>query len=147
MSKLLLLHGVNLNILGQRDASHYGYLTLKDIENISAEEAAKQGFKVISYQSNHEGDLVDKLQSETRHCVGIIINPGAFAHSSYSLYDALMDTRLPIVEVHLSNIDKREPWRKQSVITPACIKVIKGKKEHGYREAVNVLIEHLQACK
>lgn len=145
MSKLLLLHGVNLNLLGQRDTAHYGLLTLKDIISITSKEAEKHGFNLITYQSNHEGDLVDKLQSEAKHCAGIIINPGAFTHYSYGLYDALIDTRLPIVEVHLSDTHHRELWRKQSVIAPACIKIIKGKKEQGYREAVNFLINYLQS--
>lgn len=145
MSKLLLLHGVNLNLLGQRDARQYGNLTLKEICATTTQEAKKHGFKIISYQSNHEGNLVNKLQSESKYCVGIIINPGAFTHYSYGLHDALIDTRLPVVEVHLSDTHHREAWRKQSVIAPACIKVIKGKKEQGYREAVNTLIEHLKS--
>lgn len=143
MRKLLLIHGVNLNALGKRDPVHYGTLTLKDIEDITAEEAEKHGFSINHYQSNHEGDLVDKLQSEAPHYAGIIINPGAFAHYSYGLHDALVDTQLPVVEVHLSDLSQREIWRKKSVISPACIKVIEAKKEQGYREAVNVLMEYL----
>lgn len=141
---ILLMHGVNLNTLGKRDAAHYGNLTLKNIEDITAKEAKKYGFSIIAFQSNHEGDLVDKLQSDAPHCVGIIINPGAFAHYSYGLHDGLLDTKLPVIEVHLSDVNQREPWRKQSVIAPACIKRIAGKKEQGYREAVNLLIEYLQ---
>ena len=144
MRNILLIHGVNLNVLGKRDPAHYGTLTLKNIEDITAEEAEKNGFSITPYQSNHEGDLVDKLQSEALHCVGIIINPGAFAHYSYGLHDALIDTKLPVVEVHLSDLSQREIWRKNSVTAPACIKVIEGKKEQGYREAVNVLAEYLQ---
>ena len=144
MRNILLIHGVNLNTLGKRDSAHYGALTLKDIEDITTTEAEKNGFSIITYQSNHEGNLVDKLQSEAIHCVGIIINPGAFAHYSYGLYDALLDTKLPAIEVHLSDVSQREPWRRQSVIAPACVKVIEGKKEHGYREAVNVMMEYLQ---
>ena len=144
MPNILLIHGVNLNILGKRDAAHYGVLTLKDIEDITAKEAEKHGYNIISYQSNHEGDLVDKLQSETPNCVGIIINPGAFSHYSYGLYDALLDTKLPVIEVHLSDVSQREAWRRKSVTAPACVKVIEGKKEQGYREAVNALLEYLQ---
>lgn len=144
MRNILLIHGINLNALGKRDKKHYGMLTLTDIENMTAREAEKYGFNIISYQSNHEGDLVDKLQSEASRCVGIIINPGAFAHYSYGLHDALLDTQLPIIEVHLSDIDQRETWRKKSVIASACIKIIKGKKEQGYREAVSALKEYLQ---
>lgn len=147
MRNLLLIHGVNLNILGKRDVSHYGHLTLKDIEDFTQREAKKHGLNVICYQSNHEGDLVDKLQSAAAHCVGVIINAGAFTHYSYGLHDALIDTKLPIIEVHLSDLSLREVWRQHSVIAPACIKVIAGKKEQGYREAVIALVEHLQSCK
>lgn len=143
MRNILLLHGINLNALGKRDVQHYGALTLRDIENITVIEAQKFDYNIIAYQSNHEGDLVDKLQAEAQHCAGIIINPGAFTHYSYGLHDALVDTNLPVIEVHLSDIDTREAWRRHSVIAPACIKVIKGKKEQGYSEAVNLLIEYL----
>ena len=143
MRNILLIHGVNLNALGKRDPAHYGTLTLKDIEDVTAREAEKHGFGITPYQSNHEGDLVDKLQSEALHCVGIIINPGAFAHYSYGLHDALVDTKLPVIEVHLSDLGQREIWRKNSVIAPASIKVIEGKKEQGYRKAVKVLAEYL----
>lgn len=142
MRNILLIHGVNLNALGKRDPAHYGTLTLEAIENITTKEAETHGFNIISYQSNHEGDLVDKLQLETPDCIGIIINPGAFAHYSYGLHDALVDTKLPVVEVHLSDLSQREEWRKNSVTAPACIKVIEGKKEKGYREAVNSLAEY-----
>lgn len=144
MRNVLLLHGVNLNALGKRDRKHYGALTLKALEDLIISAAEKYGFSIIPYQSNHEGDLVDKLQSEAAHCVGIIINPGAFTHYSYGLHDALLDTQLPVIEVHLSDINQRETWRKQSVIAPACIKVIAGKKEHGYLEALQTLNEYLQ---
>lgn len=144
MANILLLHGINLNFLGKRDAAHYGVLTLSDLENITTTEAKKLGYQVIAYQSNHEGDLVDKLQAEAKNCAGIIINAGAFTHYAYGLHDALLDAQLPTIEVHLSDIAQREDWRKHSVIAPACIQVIKGKKEQGYREAVNALVEHLK---
>lgn len=140
---ILLLHGINLNILGKRDTEHYGFLTLEDLENITKNEAKKFGYKVAAYQSNYEGALINKLQAETKDSVGIIINAGAFTHYSYGLHDALRDTHLPVIEVHLSDIHKREIWRKYSVIAPVCIKTIKGKKEQGYIEAVKVLIEYL----
>ena len=144
MNTLLLIHGANLNFLGRRDSNHYGYLTLQNIEELTMIEAKKYDFQLIGYQSNHEGSLIDKLQEESSHCVGIIINPGAFTHYSYALHDALLDTQLPVVEVHLSDISQRESWRRTSVTAPACIKLISGKKEEGYREAVRVLVTHLQ---
>lgn len=140
---LLLMHGPNLNMLGKRDPEHYGSLTLTDLENITREAAENYGFHLITYQSNHEGFLIDILQSQSKHCAGIIINPGAFTHYSYALHDALLDTCLPIVEVHLSKIDQREKWRSISVTSPACIKTIWGKKEKGYIEAVEVLANKL----
>lgn len=143
---ILLIHGANLNRLGQRDARHYGSLTLKDIERMTQQEAEKVGYHIIPYQSNHEGNIVDYLQSQAPVCAGIIINPGAFTHYSYSLYDALLDTHLPAIEVHLSDLTQREIWRRQSVIAPACIQVIMGKKEQGYREAVRLMKEYLQSC-
>src|SRR3990167_5526122 len=144
MRNILLMHGPNLNVLGKRDPIHYGVLTLKDVEEITALEAKKYGFQIIAYQSNHEGLLIDKLQLETKNCAGIIINPGALTHYSYSLHDALLDTKLPVIEVHLSNLATRESWRQHSVIAPVCLKIIQGKKEAGYREAVKILSVYLQ---
>lgn len=144
MKKILLMHGPNLNLLGKRNPEHYGNLTLKHLEFITIEEAKKFNYEIISYQSNHEGNLIDKLQVETPDCVAIIINPGALTHYSYALYDALLDTKLPIVEVHLSDIKQRETWRSVSVTAPACISVIWGKKDKGYIEAVNIIAEHLK---
>jgi len=144
MKKILLMHGPNLNVLGRRDAKHYGQCTLKNIENLCKTAAKSHQLSVLTYQSNHEGDLIDTLQIETPRCAGIIINPGALTHYSYALYDALLDTQLPIVEVHLSKIKQRESWRSQSVTAAACIKVIWGKKEKGYLEAITTLVEYFE---
>lgn len=144
MATILLIHGPNLNKLGLRDRTQYGSLTLQDIEALVKAEAAKFGYEVATMQSNHEGELIDYLQERSIAAVGIIINPGAFTHYSYALYDALVDTALPIVEVHLSDINNREPWRKISVTAPACIAQISGKKEAGYEEAVQLLHEHIE---
>lgn len=146
-TKFLLLHGVNLNRLGQRDPLHYGSLSLRALETLCEKEAIKYGFEIISYQSNHEGDLVDKIQALSLACSGIIINAGAYTHYSYALHDALLDAALPAVEVHLSAVEEREPWRQHSVLAPACIAVIAGKKEQGYKEAILTLVRHLDACK
>lgn len=142
--KLLLIHGANLNFLGKRNPEHYGYLTLESIEKLVLETAQKFNCEVVSYQSNHEGDLIDKIQSDASQCMAIIINPGAFTHYSYAIHDALVDTQLPVIEVHLSDINQREAWRRISVIAPACIKSISGKKELGYVEAVQCLLEELK---
>lgn len=138
MKKIILIHGPNLNLLGKRNAKHYGDFTLATLENIVKREARKIGMSVVSFQSNHEGALIDFLQKH-READGTIINPGALTHYSYALHDALIDTNLPAVEVHLSNVFKREKWRSISVTAPACRKVISGKKIKGYLEALYYL--------
>lgn len=147
MPTLLLIHGPNLNQLGQRDAEAYGLVTLKTIETTMANEAGQLGYSLKTFQSNHEGALIDFLQAEAHSSVGIIINPGALTHYSYALYDALVDTHLPAIEVHLSNLALREKWRQISVTAPACIGQITGKKEAGYKEALSIMHLHLTANK
>lgn len=142
MKTILLIHGPNLNLLGKRDAEQYGSMTLAELEEFVAAEAKNHGCEIKPYQSNHEGALIDFLQ-ENRDADGIIINPGALTHYSYALYDALLDTGLPAIEVHLSDVESREEFRKISVTAPACKAVISGKKEEGYKEAVEVLTTHL----
>src|SRR3990167_6769864 len=139
MKTILLIHGPNLNLLGVRDAHLYGTKTLRDIEALVRETAETLRYEVLAFQSNHEGAIVDFLQKESPKADGIIINPGALTHYSYTLYDALRDTKLPAVEVHLSDIAGREPFRKISVTSPACKKVISGKKLQGYLDAVQYL--------
>jgi len=143
MKTLLLLHGPNLNKLGTRDTSQYGTLTLPELEKSVKEKLRERGFELIAFQSNHEGALIDAIQQHAPACVGMIINPGAFTHYSYAIYDAIIDSKLPAVEVHLSNIKEREPWRAHSVIAPACVHSIMGKKLQGYFEAVDHLAEIL----
>lgn len=144
MTTILLIHGPNLNLLGTRDPDQYGSLTLAEIEAIVTSEAQMSGFAVKAMQSNHEGAIIDFLQKESGDACGIIINPGALTHVSYALHDALLDTELPAVEVHLSDIKSREEWRQRSVTAPACIGVISGKKEKGYLEALKLLIGNLK---
>ncbi|MDO8522290.1 MAG: type II 3-dehydroquinate dehydratase [bacterium] len=144
MATLLLIHGPNLNLLGVRDAQLYGAKTLRDIEALVTDAAEKLGHKIAAFQSNHEGAIIDFLQKESPNARGIIINPGALTHYSYALHDALRDTKLPAIEVHLSDIISREPWRQVSVTSPACIAQISGKKEQGYIEALGVLHKNMQ---
>ena len=139
MATLLLIHGPNLNLLGAREQEHYGAKTLRDIEAEVAAAAKKLVHAVTAFQSNHEGAIIDFLQKESPEAAGIIINPGALTHYSYALHDALRDTKLPAVEVHLSDIASREEWRQVSVTSPACIAQISGKKEAGYIEALEIL--------
>jgi len=140
--KILLIHGPNLNRLGQRDKQHYGGLTLKQLEDLVKQEANKNNCQIECYQSNHEGALIDFIQEHTDGADGIIINPGALTHYSYALHDALLDSGLPCVEVHLSDIKNREDWRRISVTAPACIKQISGQKEKGYIQAFKMIYDH-----
>ena len=144
MKKIILIHGPNLNLLGKRDIKHYGNRTLTMLEDIVKKEAKKLKISIIAFQSNHEGALIDFLQKH-RNADGIIINPGALSHYSFALHDALIDTNLPVIEVHLSNILKREKWRSISVTAPACKKIISGKKVNGYLEALHYLNKILDA--
>lgn len=139
MNTILLIHGPNLNLLGRRNSDFYGNCSLGKLIEITAKEAQKHRLKINAFQSNHEGELIDKIQQYSEKSVGIIINAGALSHYSYSLYDALLDTNLPVVEVHLSKVSERETFRQHSVISDAAIKVIEGRKSAGYIEAVNVL--------
>lgn len=138
------MHGPNLNLLGKRNPNIYGLCTLADIEKLVQKTADYSNYSIQHYQSNHEGQLIDYLQQHAKEAAGIIINPGALTHYSFALYDALLDTGLPIVEVHLSDIKQREPWRAVSVTSAAAIKVISGKKEEGYREALIFLVEYIE---
>lgn len=137
---ILIIHGPNLNMLGVRDVVHYGSVTLGEIEAMMRKEARALGVRLEFFQSNHEGALIDFLQKRARGSAGVVINPGALTHYSYALHDALLDAGIPAVEVHLSDVKNREKWRRISVTAPACVKVISGKKERGYIEALRVLI-------
>ena len=139
MKTILLIHGANLNMLGKRDTKHYGSLTLKELEKQVTVVAKKHGFTVKAFQSNYEGGIIDFLQMNSPKAVGILINPGAYTHYSYAIHDALLDTKLPAIEVHLSKVTEREDWRAKSVIAPACVGVYAGKKVESYLEALEEL--------
>ena len=145
MKTLLLIHGPNLNFLGRRDPKQYGTITLKKLETFVKNEAKKFGFVVKCFQSNHEGELIDFIQQNEAKAHGIIINPGAFTHYSFALHDAILDAEMPAVEVHLSDLKNREEWRKTSVIAPACVGQISGKKEKSYVQAVRLLAKILKS--
>lgn len=140
MARILVLNGPNLNLLGERDPSHYGTATLEEIENELTKAAYSLQVELDCYQSNHEGSLIDKIHDERKYCQGIIINPGALTHYSYALRDAIEAVGIPTVEVHLSDIHSREEWRRHSVISDVAWKVISGKGPAGYIEALEVLV-------
>ena len=130
--KILVVNGPNLNMLGMREKEHYGTLTLAEINRLMREEAEKKGVSVVFFQSNHEGEIIDYVQKEAKEASGILINPGALTHYGYALRDALVDTGLPIVEVHLSDLDNREAFRKIDVLDGIVVKKIAGLSEKSY---------------
>jgi len=133
------MHGVNLDQLGRRDPTHYGGLTLDELEVKITGDAREFGLEVRFFQTNHEGKFVEHLHRLDGLADAIVLNPGAWTHYSYAIRDALELTRLPAVEVHLSDVDSREPWRRHSVITDLCLTKIAGKGPAGYRDALERL--------
>jgi 3-dehydroquinate dehydratase II len=138
--RFLLINGPNLNTLGKRQPQIYGTLTLKEIEARVAQRAAELGAEVSAFQSNHEGALIDFIQAETEGAQGIIINPGALTHYGLSLRDALEGCGLPFIEVHLSNIHAREPFRRRSVMAAIARGQISGQGWQGYIQALESLV-------
>ncbi len=137
--KILVINGPNLNMLGIREPSIYGSATYDDLCKMIKAHADERNIEVEFYQSNHEGDLVDKIQSAYGKIDGIVINPGAYTHTSVALLDAVKSVGIPTVEVHISDPDTREEFRKVSYIRLACIATVKGKGFHGYLEAMDIL--------
>ena len=137
--KLLVLNGPNLNMLGVREPEIYGKQSYRDLEGYIRTEADKLGCEVEIFQSNHEGDLVDWIQQAYGRFDGIVINPAAYSHTSVAILDALNAVSLPAVEVHLSDIDAREPFRKISYAGLACRKTYQGHGFAGYRMAMEFL--------
>jgi 3-dehydroquinate dehydratase-2 len=142
--KILLIQGPNLNMLGQRNAAHYGSKTLTQINRLLSKRAADLGVEIANFQSNSEGALIDFIQAQYPKAAGIIINPGALTHYGLSLRDALEDCRLPVIEVHLSNIYAREDWRAESVIAPIARGQISGLGWWGYIAALEFLTAELK---
>ncbi len=144
MSLILLLHGPNLNLLGQREPDVYGHDTLEDHVSRTRSIASEFGFEVEDLQSNHEGELIEAVHGARGRCDAIIINPGAFTHSSWALHDALAAYDGVVVEVHLSNPDAREPWRRTSVVAPVATGAISGFGGTGYELAVRAVAAKLK---
>ena len=144
MSKILVLHGPNLNLLGKREPEVYGTLTLEEIDRKLSESVKAWGLEVRSFQSNWEGALVDALHDAIEWASGVVFNPGGYTHTSIALRDAVAAINLPVIEVHLSHVDAREEFRRQSMISPVCIGKISGFGWRSYLLALEALAWRLE---
>jgi len=142
-NRVEVMHGVNLDQLGRRDPTHYGTLTLDELESRITEAARELELEVGFFHTNHEGEFVEHLHRLADMADAIVLNPGAWTHYSYAIRDALELTRLPAIEVHLSDVDAREAWRRHSVIADLCLARIAGKGPDGYRDALERLRDEL----
>ncbi len=139
MTRILVINGPNLNLLGQRNPGIYGVKTLEEINQAVAEKALALGVEVAFYQSNLEGEIINCIQENRGRLEGIVINPGALTHYGYSLKDALIDAAVPVIEVHLGNIHAREEWRRQSVIADIARGQIAGFGWRSYTSAIEII--------
>ncbi len=143
--KLYIINGPNLNMLGIREPDHYGKTTYADLCKMLKEHCEGKNIEAVLYQSNHEGDLVDKIQEAYfEGADGIVINPGAYTHTSVALLDAVKSTSLPTIEIHISAVETRESFRQISFIREACLKTITGEGIGGYIHAIDDLLKHLK---
>ena len=140
MMKILVINGPNLNMLGIREPDHYGKETYADLVLKIQNYCAEKGVSVKCFQSNHEGALVDEIQNAYQNFDGIVINPGAYTHTSIAILDAVKSVNIPTVEVHISNLEEREDFRQISYIRLAAAKTITGHGTNGYLEAIDFLI-------
>ena len=142
-NRIEVMHGVNLDQLGRRDPAHYGSLDLPALERQIGTWATEMGLSVRFFQTNHEGDFVEHLHEVMNLADGIVLNPGAWTHYAWAIHDALELVQLPAIEVHISAVDEREPWRQLSVIRDLCLATVSGKGADGYREALELLKKEL----
>ncbi len=145
--KVLIVNGPNLNLLGEREPEIYGSETLADVNHFIAEHSESQGLDLQFFQSNHEGAIIDYLQSHRKSAAGVVINPGGLTHYSIALRDAIAGCQVPTVEVHISDVHAREAFRQVSMVTDVCIQQISGLGKNGYIEGVKALKRHWQTLK
>ena len=145
MKKILVIHGPNLNLLGEREPGYYGKDSFESVNREIAEKAAALGFECEIYQSNHEGAIIDKLHAARLECAGVVLNAGAYTHYSYAIRDAIAAIKIPVVEVHMSNIHARDEFRHTSVIAPVCVGQIAGFGKNSYLLGIEALKGILEA--
>ena len=145
LRRIEVMHGVNLDQLGRREAEHYGTVTLSELERVISGFAAELGLSCRYFQTNVEGEYVENLHDARDMADGLLLNPGAWTHYSWAIHDALAIAGLPAVEVHLSDVDAREEFRRVSVVRDLCIGTVKGKGPDGYRDALALLSQELGA--
>jgi len=143
--KILILHGPNLNMLGKREPEIYGDNTLENINNTIEEEAKKLNVEIDFFQSNSESDIVSKIQGSMGSIDGIVINPAAYTHTSIAIRDAILSTDIPTVEVHISNIYKREEFRQKSFVSGVAVGVVSGFGIFSYILGLNAIVDHLKS--
>ena len=147
MSKILVMHGPNLNLLGEREPGYYGSDTFESVNNEIKAKAESLGFECEVFQSNSEGALIDRLHAARLDCVGVVLNAGAYTHYSYAIRDAIAAIKIPVVEVHMSNIHARDEFRHTSVIAPVCAGQIAGFGKQSYLLGVEALKAILEESK
>jgi len=143
--RIEIMHGVNLDQLGRRDPEMYGALTLVELESQIEQQGARLELETTFFHTNHEGEFVERLHSLRGQADGVLLNPGAWTHYAWAIRDALEIAALPAVEVHLSDVQQREPWRRVSVIGELCFATVSGRGADGYRDALMLLRERLEA--
>lgn len=141
MKKILVIHGPNLNLLGEREPGVYGSTSFAELNTMIQDRAEKMGMECEIFQSNHEGAIIDRLHAARKDFDGVIINAGAYTHYSYAIHDAIHDIRIPVIEVHISNIHAREGFRSKSVISPVCKGTIAGFGINSYFLALYAMAE------
>ena len=142
---IYILNGPNLNLLGHREPEVYGYTTLAQIEDMCAKQAASHGLSIVFQQSNREGEIVDQIQEARTSGCAVIINPAGYGHTSVAILDSLLACAIPVIEVHLSNIHRRDPFRAHSYVSKAATGIVMGLGAQGYLRAVDAVAEILSA--
>ena len=141
---IYILNGPNLNLLGKREPEVYGYTTLPQIEQLCADQAAAHGLSIVFHQSNHEGEIVDQIQEARTSGCAVIVNPAGYGHTSVAILDSLLALKIPVIEVHLSNIHRRDPFRAHSYVSKGATGILMGLGAQGYLRAIDAVAQILK---